>query len=106
MKYEIIEGTDGSTTIIISGELDALTVPEIRKAFREIEEAASGDVILDLTELELLDASGNGAINALFRRVKERGRKFEVVGVQGQPLQIFQVLRLDQVFPITPKPSE
>lgn len=82
----------------ISGELDALTVPEIRAELDRI--VAEGDerVVVDLAGLRLVDSSGVGAIVSLFKRVRAEGRQFEAVGVQGQPLQIFQVLRLDQVF--------
>lgn len=39
-----------------------------------------------------------GWIVALFRLVRAEGRQFIATGVQGQPLSIFKVLRLDKVF--------
>ena len=87
-----------TVTLVISGELGALTVSEIRPELDQI--VADGDkrVVVDLRGLRLVDSSGVGAIVSLFKRVRAEGRQFEVTGVQGQPLQIFQVLRLDQVF--------
>jgi len=87
-----------TVTLAISGELDALTVPDIRSELDQIVADGESRVIVDLTGLRLVDSSGVGAIVSLFKRLRAEGRQFEVTGVQGQPLQIFQVLRLDRVF--------
>ena len=85
-------------TLQISGELDALTVSEIRDELDRIVADGEAEVVVDLTRLRLVDSSGVGAIVSLFKRVRAEGRQFRVVGVQGQPREIFQVLRLDHVF--------
>ncbi|MBN1608696.1 MAG: STAS domain-containing protein [Polyangiaceae bacterium] len=90
--------TGQTVTLQISGELDALTVPDIRAELDRIVADGEEKVVVDLSGLRLVDSSGVGAIVSLFKRVRAEGRHFEVAGVQGQPLQIFQVLRLDQVF--------
>jgi anti-sigma B factor antagonist len=97
MEYR--SSTNGDTaTLQILGELDALTVPEIRPELDRIVSDGTQRVVVDLTGLRLVDSSGVGAIVSLFKRVRAEGREFDVTGVQGQPLQIFQVLRLDHVF--------
>ncbi len=90
--------TGQTVTLKIAGELDALTVPEIRAEIDQIAAEGGEKVIVDLSGLRLVDSSGVGAIVSLFKRVRAEGRQFEVTGIQGQPMQIFQVLRLDQVF--------
>lgn len=97
MEYRTSKEGD-TATLRIFGELDAVSVPEIRPELDRI--VADGDkrVVVDLSGLRLVDSSGVGAIVSLFKRVRAEGREFDVTGVQGQPLQIFQVLRLDQVF--------
>ena len=97
MEYR--SSTNGDTaTLQILGELDALTVPEIRPELDRIVSDGTQRVVVDLTGLRLVDSSGVGAIVSLFKRVRAEGREFDVTGVQGQPLQIFEVLRLDHVF--------
>jgi anti-sigma B factor antagonist len=100
MEYRTTK-TGQTVTLAISGELDALTVPEIRPEIDRIVAEGEKTVVVDLTDLRLVDSSGIGAIVSLFKRVRAEGRQFEVTGVQGQPLQIFQVLRLDRVFRLT-----
>lgn len=89
----------GSTTVIeINGEFDATTAPEVRPQLGAIAEERPPHVIVDLSQLRLIDSSGVGAIVGLFKRVRATGGQFEVRGVNGQPLSIFRVLRLDKVF--------
>ena len=87
-----------TVTLKISGELDAVTVVDLRPEIERIVAEHGAKVIVDLSALRLIDSSGVGAIVSLFKRVRAEGGQFEVTGVQGQPLMIFQVLKLDQVF--------
>ena len=89
-----------TTTIEIAGELDATTVGEIRPKLNVIADELPEKVEVDLSRLRMVDSSGVGAIVALFKRVKANGAAFVVTGINGQPLSIFKVLRLDKVFDI------
>lgn len=97
MKLEKLT-QDGAILLRISGELDSTTALDVRATFDEVVEEKPGKVILDLSSLRMLDSSGVGAIVSLFKSVRALGSVFEVEGVQGQPLSIFKVLRLDKVF--------
>ena len=87
-----------AVTLKISGELDAVTVDEIRGALDEIVAERSDKVVVDLSALRLVDSLGVRALLSVFRRVTAVGREFEVTGVQGQPSSIFEVLRLQELF--------
>ncbi len=87
-----------TVTLKISGELDAVTVVDLRPEIERIVAERVDKVIVELSSLRLIDSSGVGAIVSLFKRLRAEGAQFEVAGVQGQPLMIFQVLKLDQVF--------
>jgi len=90
---------DGDRVVLkISGELDSITAPEVRVTFDEVVESQPASVVLDLSSLRVIDSSGVGAIVSLFKRLRSTDTTFEVEGVQGQPLSIFKVLRLNKVF--------
>jgi len=92
---------EGETTVIeILGEFDATTAPEVRPELTAIANDGVQRVVVDLARLRLIDSSGVGAIVSLFKRVRAAGGHFEVRGINGQPLSIFRVLRLDKVFDI------
>lgn len=96
---EFKRSKQGDITLLeISGEFDATTAPEVRPQMDAVADEKPKQVVLDLSKLRLIDSSGVGAIVALFKRVRANGGQFEVRGVTGQPLSIFQVLRLDKVF--------
>jgi anti-sigma B factor antagonist len=90
-----------TVTFSISGNLDATTCIEVRDRFEEAVATTPESVLLDLSELRLIDSSGVGAIVSLFKRVRGAGGEFRIKGVNGQPLAIFKVLRLDKVFQLS-----
>jgi anti-sigma B factor antagonist len=96
---------DGNTsTLQVRGELDALTAPDLRPTLDELATQSGREVIVDLSGLRLIDSSGVGALVSLYKRVRENGGAVRFLGVTGQPLAIFKLLRLDVAFSIDPSP--
>ena len=95
---KIVDGD--AVTVEIKGQLDSMTAPELRQSFESLVAERPAKVIVDLSGLRLIDSSGVGAIVSLFKQVRAANGSFTVVGVQGQPRSIFQVLRLDRVLNI------
>jgi len=93
---------DGDVTVLhIRGELDALSCSEIRPVLDSIVENGSRSVMVNLSELRLIDSSGVGAIVSLYKRVRANGGDVRFVGVTAQPLVIFRLLRLDRAFELS-----
>ena len=97
MKFSRTDNGD-ETTISIAGVLDALTAPEIRPTIDDIVKDGRKQVIVDLSDLELIDSSGVAVIVSLYKRVRSIGGTMRVVNVKDQPLAIFKLLRMDRVF--------
>jgi len=94
MGYEQHRATE-RMEIAYSGSLTAETVGD----FRALVDAAlaSGARIIELRlhALDQLDSSGVGAIVFLHRRLTIAGRRLTVEGLQGQPLSLARLIRLD-----------
>lgn len=86
------------TTLRIRGELDALSAPELRPLLDQVVEDGPKQVVVDLSELRMVDSSGVGALVSLYKRVRAYGGAVVFSGVTAQPLVIFKLLRLDVVF--------
>ncbi len=86
------------TFLRIEGGLDLESAPQLRATFDAIVAAQPRHVVLELDALTLLDSSGVGAIVSLFKRVNGAGGTVVVKGVQGQPLAVCKLLKLDRVF--------
>jgi len=102
MNYSRKDDGD-KTTLFISGELDALSAAELRPLLDQVVAERRSDVLVDLSQLRLVDSSGVGALVSLYKRVRAGGGKVVFTGVTAQPLVIFKLLRLDVVFDL---PSE
>lgn len=97
-----IERTDRDelTFLTLTGQLDALNAPNLKRETEGLVEQGMVKVVLDLTKLEMIDSSGVGAIVSLFKQVRTRQGDLKISGLIGQPQVIFKLLRLDRVFDI------
>jgi anti-anti-sigma factor len=81
----------------IDDDLDAAYVSRVRPHIERLAEAQE-DVVLDFSKVEFVDSSGLGALVFLHKRLVSNGHKLKVVGLRGQPLQLFTNLHLVPVF--------
>jgi anti-sigma B factor antagonist len=99
MKYTLTENGD-DTTLAIDGTLDAVTAPDLRSVVDQLVNDKKKSVVLELSNLRLIDSSGVGVIVSLFKRIRHDGGQVRIVGLRDQPRAIFRLLRLDRVFPV------
>jgi anti-sigma B factor antagonist len=97
MTFSISNTDDGRTLLAIEGELDAVSVSELRADIEKLLTRKPGHVEVDLSRLRMVDSSGVGALVSLYKRVKAQGGTVIVSGLRDQPLAIFRLLRLDRV---------
>jgi anti-sigma B factor antagonist len=89
----------GDETILrISGVLDAVTAPNIRRTIEALVAENRRSITVDLSALRMIDSSGVGVIVSLYKRCNAFGGKVRLAGLRDQPLSIFKLLRLDRVF--------
>jgi anti-sigma B factor antagonist len=97
MTFSISTTESGITRLAIEGELDAVTVAELRADIDKLLARRPGRVEVDLSLLRMVDSSGVGALVSLYKRVRAQGGDVIVTGLRDQPLAIFRLLRLDRV---------
>ena len=90
----------GNVTLNITGELDAVSVPDLRPVLDDLINKGHKKIVVDLAGLRLIDSSGVGAIVYLFRRLRGVGGSLVVRGATDQPLAILRLLKLDQILAI------
>ncbi|HXU64427.1 MAG TPA: STAS domain-containing protein [Polyangia bacterium] len=96
MRFEI-KNASGVTHLAIEGELDAVTVSDLRPDLEKLVKAKPTLVEVDLSTLRMVDSSGVGALVSLYKRVRAQGGSVVIKGLRDQPLAIFRLLRLDRV---------
>jgi anti-sigma B factor antagonist len=82
---------------VMPQRLDVSTGTEVRDALAIALDAALDDVIVDCSELEVLDAVGLGVIVAAHRRAVARGRRLVLLSVRPPVLRLLAVTRLHRV---------
>ena len=96
MRFEI-KASSGVTQLAIEGELDAVSVSELRPDLEKLVKSKPTSVEVDLSSLRMVDSSGVGALVSLYKRVRAYGGQVVMIGLRDQPLAIFRLLRLDRV---------
>ena len=86
-----------NTTLEIEGSLDALTAAELRPVIDDLAEKPEAHVTVELSHLSSIDASGVGALVAIYKRVHENHGEVLLHGLMGQPLAIFRLLKLESL---------
>lgn len=88
--------TDGSL-VALSGRLDVHAAADVRLALAEAVDVGEGELVLDLTELEAVDATGLGVLVGAHRRAQRAGRTLVLEDVPPMVVRLLLVTRLDRV---------
>ena len=78
-----LETVESVTVGYLSGSLDAATASELKTIIDELVHSKKVDVVFNLSELELIDSSGVGAIVSLFKRVRTLQGDVKIAEIQG-----------------------
>lgn len=100
MQYRI-DNQAHFTIIHLSGDVDLQDSPQARE---QILKYLNGGhhVMVDLSEVKYIDSSGVASLVEGYQVAKNKSLKFGLLGVSETALQVLQLARLDQVFPIYP----
>ncbi|WP_159656500.1 STAS domain-containing protein [Vibrio atypicus] len=101
MELRKIEANDTILTLVINGNLDADGSRSAQPHIDEIiADKSDREIEIDFSQVQFLDSSGVGAIVYLYKRLIERQRCMRIENVSGQPLEIMNLLRIDQAIPV------
>jgi anti-sigma B factor antagonist len=92
--------------LTVTGETDLGTATRFRGDLAETMEAASGDVVLDLSDLELVDSTALGIMMAAAGQMMAEQRSFVLVVARSHVLRVFAITGLLTFFSIVPTRTE
>ena len=98
MEYAI--RTEGPYTVIaLSGDVDLYYSPKARdQILKCLGEGSS--VLVDLSGVDYIDSSGVATLVEGYQLARRNRLEFGLIGVSDSAMQVLQLARLDQVFPI------
>ena len=87
---------DGSF-VALSGRLDVHAAADIRLELAEAVDNGHGELVIDLTELEAVDATGLGVLVGAHRRAQRAGRTLVLEDVPDPVGRLLLITRLDKI---------
>ena len=79
--------------------LDAASALAFKRALRHAMKGSSGPVVLDLSQVTVIDSSGLGALIAIARQLAPH-RALHLSGLSPPVARVFHLTRMDSVFTI------
>jgi anti-anti-sigma factor len=92
-----VRGNPRAQVVGIGPRLDAGTSAGERERLHKALDSGEGDLILDLSKLEMIDATGLGVLVGAHRRALSVRRRLVLRGVPPRIMRILAVTRLNRV---------
>jgi anti-anti-sigma factor len=89
---EVSSSSEDQHLVSVRGELDLAGADYLRCLLLE---TAGSTVVLDLSELRLIDAAGIGAVVEAEQEIRRRGHRLEIRGARGIVARVFEICNLD-----------
>ncbi|MCS6972698.1 MAG: STAS domain-containing protein [Leptospiraceae bacterium] len=98
-----IQDAEGYSILLVSGDLNMFTAPELRNALVKKFEGGIRRFIIDLTNLSYIDSSGIGILVSFVSMARrQENSRVILCGLNKQIRSIFEVTRLLSIFEVMP----
>lgn len=92
----------GTTELSIAGEVDLATAPELRQALFDALDAGAVRLTVDMAAVQLIDATGIGALVSAANRAQQTGGVITVRSPSSAVRRVLAAVDLDGVVRIEP----
>ncbi|MFI6479937.1 STAS domain-containing protein [Nonomuraea sp. NPDC050663] len=92
-----VRKTPGAQVVRVGPRLDAGTVAGVRPRLHHAVDSGDGDLVVDLSELEMIDATGLGVLVGTHRRALGAHRHLVLRNVPPRIMRVLAVTRLNRV---------
>lgn len=95
-----VPGNSRAQVVGVGNRLDVGTVARVRPRLHEAVDSGRGDLIVDLSRLEMIDATGLGVLVGTHRRAMGAERRLILRGVPPRVMRVLAVTRLNRVLTV------
>jgi anti-anti-sigma factor len=92
----------GRQVVRVGQRLDVGTVARVRTRLHRAVDEGQGELVVDLTGLEMIDSTGLGMLVGTHRRALEANRRLVLCGVPPRVMRVLTVTRLNRVLRVEP----
>ena len=97
-----VDIVDHGAYLRLTGRLDARNASEVRTALQESVDAGVGELIIEMSGLEIWDGTGLGVLVGAGRRAQRAGRRLVLTGVRARELRLLRVARVTWTSSVRP----
>lgn len=97
---ESIETGDHAFRVVLSGEVDLYTAPELKGELARLLELGATHVVVDMTTTTYIDSTTLGVLLGALKRLRPNGGELALVCPERNIRKVFEITSLDRVFPI------
>ncbi len=90
----------GCTVVLVGGELDLATAPELRAFLQHVMDEGASTIVLDLAAVRFVDSSALGAIVSVYKELHRRAGRLCLAAVQPLALRVFELTSVDRLVSI------
>jgi anti-anti-sigma factor len=101
-----VRNADHATVIVLSGELDLASAPELEQQLKQAESSEVELLILDLRPLEFIDSTGLSILIKAHRWAQGAGRRFAVVKGSSQVQRLLELAGIEQRIMLIDSPAD
>lgn len=96
----ILDRNNDVLMVDVEGQLVVTNRQDFKQAILDEVEQGARTVIIDFTRSGYIDSSGLGALVSLSKRVRDAGGDLRLAGLNEDLRRLFELTRLDQLFPL------
>jgi anti-sigma B factor antagonist len=88
--------------LALEGDIDLHRSPEVKETLEPLIAEKIPRILLDFSKVSYIDSSGLATMIETLQRVQNYGGKFAMFGLRDSVRTVFEIARLDQIFPLFP----
>jgi len=97
LSIQVSRPDDGVLLVELVGEVDILSVTELKTQAAELEAQLPAHVVFDLSKLTFIDSSGINALVQAVREIEARGGTGVLAAPSPEARRVFDIIGLSQV---------
>ncbi|WP_232539182.1 STAS domain-containing protein [Actinoplanes sp. SE50] len=97
-----LDADGNTTTVSLRGEIDVLTVEQVRVALGEAVTGRPRQIVVDMAAVAFIDSTGLGALISGFQRARDQGIAFQLAHPSPNVRQILVLSGFLEVVQVTP----
>ncbi|MDR6227566.1 anti-sigma factor antagonist [Desmospora profundinema] len=101
MNVSIQERTQKAnvTTLVVSGEVDAYTAPQLREKLMPLCKA-DREIHLDLSQVDYMDSTGLGVLIGAYKSLRAQNGRLVLTGISPRLNRLLQITNLTEIIDI------